>query len=270
MPLTVPRPAKACNAQGWAEGGGEGGIRTLDGLPHTAFPVRRPRPLGDLSAGVNCSGRSCPSRRAMAERAGFEPAVLSHTAFRERHHQPLGHLSTRSIANEPAGPARTAPQPRPLSGVAWWSTRRSAASWARMPDTTRSRRDPPATVRQLDDRAAGTLDRVGQREHETIGIRLEQGPDTHHARLQDAEHRDPRQGRSAESTGSLADGAHDSVGGRVARGPQPGPTTRDHGLIHDGDRSVRDLARRGRGGRLGQRGAHVQLVVHAADATWRR
>jgi hypothetical protein len=29
----------------------------------------------------------------MAERAGFEPAVLSHTAFRERHHQPLGHLS---------------------------------------------------------------------------------------------------------------------------------------------------------------------------------
>src|SRR5258706_16369164 len=31
----------------------------------------------------------------MAERAGFEPAVLSHTAFRERHHQPLGHLSAR-------------------------------------------------------------------------------------------------------------------------------------------------------------------------------
>ena len=29
--------------------GGEGGIRTRDGLPHTAFPVRRPRPLGDLS-----------------------------------------------------------------------------------------------------------------------------------------------------------------------------------------------------------------------------
>ena len=29
----------------------------------------------------------------LAERAGFEPAVLSHTAFRERHHQPLGHLS---------------------------------------------------------------------------------------------------------------------------------------------------------------------------------
>jgi hypothetical protein len=30
-------------------GGGEGGIRTLDGLPRTAFPVRRHSPLGDLS-----------------------------------------------------------------------------------------------------------------------------------------------------------------------------------------------------------------------------
>jgi hypothetical protein len=30
--------------------GGEGGIRTLDGLPRTAFPVPRHRPLGDLSA----------------------------------------------------------------------------------------------------------------------------------------------------------------------------------------------------------------------------
>jgi hypothetical protein len=31
----------------------------------------------------------------VAERAGFEPAVLSHTAFRERHLKPLGHLSAR-------------------------------------------------------------------------------------------------------------------------------------------------------------------------------
>ena len=30
-------------------GGGEGGIRTRDGLPRTAFPVRRHSPLGDLS-----------------------------------------------------------------------------------------------------------------------------------------------------------------------------------------------------------------------------
>ena len=31
-------------------GGGEGGIRTRDALPRTAFPVRRHSPLGDLSA----------------------------------------------------------------------------------------------------------------------------------------------------------------------------------------------------------------------------
>ena len=40
------------------------------------------------------AGHWASTRRAVvAERAGFEPAVLSHTAFRERHHQPLGHLS---------------------------------------------------------------------------------------------------------------------------------------------------------------------------------
>ena len=90
--------------------GGEGGIRTRDRLPCTAFPVRRPRPLGDLSTGQSTGTLSDEPRLAhrgprrssatplarglLAERAGFEPAVLSHTAFRERHHQPLGHLST--------------------------------------------------------------------------------------------------------------------------------------------------------------------------------
>ena len=46
--------------------GGEGGIRTRDGLPRTAFPVRRHSPLGDLSPVVarnsetdrHCAGRS--------------------------------------------------------------------------------------------------------------------------------------------------------------------------------------------------------------------
>ena len=95
----VPRLARhGDDSRGSREGGGEGGIRTLDGLPHTAFPVRRPRPLGDLSAGG--APRSGPlsdlGRRdgiGVAERVGFEPTVLAHTAFRERHLQPLGHLS---------------------------------------------------------------------------------------------------------------------------------------------------------------------------------
>jgi hypothetical protein len=45
----------------------------------------------------------------VAERAGFEPAVLSHTAFRERHHQPLGHLS----AEEDTKGGRMARRPHP-------------------------------------------------------------------------------------------------------------------------------------------------------------
>ena len=86
-------------------GGGEGGIRTLDGLPHTAFPVPRPRPLGDLSEWAE---------GGVAEREGFEPSVLAHTAFRERHHQPLGHLST----NQDSKGSRFDGSARPRQGSA--------------------------------------------------------------------------------------------------------------------------------------------------------
>ena len=82
--------------------GGEGGIRTRDGFPHTAFPVPRTRPLCDLSAYLAAVGPA----RVVAERAGFEPAVLSHTAFRERHLKPLGHLSG-------SGESLTKPSPLP-------------------------------------------------------------------------------------------------------------------------------------------------------------
>ena len=94
----APTHASAASAPG--ECGGEGGIRTRDGLPRTAFPVRRHSPLGDLSPRQQSRNRPCGAGRSdqanewcLAERAGFEPTVLSHTAFRERHHQPLGHLS---------------------------------------------------------------------------------------------------------------------------------------------------------------------------------
>src|SRR4051794_30045176 len=96
--LAVMRRARLTG--GGEGGGGEGGIRTLDELPHTAFPVRRPRPLGDLSAEATARRRRtdgpCTLPR-VAERVGFEPTVLSHTAFRERHHQPLGHLSAKEV-----------------------------------------------------------------------------------------------------------------------------------------------------------------------------
>jgi hypothetical protein len=72
-------------------GGGEGGIRTHVGLPRTAFPVPRPRPLGDLSEDE-------PAARADGAewRRGWDSNPrygYPHTAFRERHLQPLGHLS---------------------------------------------------------------------------------------------------------------------------------------------------------------------------------
>jgi hypothetical protein len=44
-----PTPPAAAIARS-VKDGGEGGIRTRDGLPRTAFPVRRHSPLGDLSA----------------------------------------------------------------------------------------------------------------------------------------------------------------------------------------------------------------------------
>ena len=44
QPTTTPAVASAAGGCG-----GEGGIRTRDGLPRTAFPVRRHSPLGDLS-----------------------------------------------------------------------------------------------------------------------------------------------------------------------------------------------------------------------------
>jgi hypothetical protein len=77
----VPRLARpvADGRPGWRGGqrrrrvgGGEGGIRTPDGFPRTAFPVRRHRPLGDLS-GTMFGART---DRGMAERVGFEPTVL--------------------------------------------------------------------------------------------------------------------------------------------------------------------------------------------------
>ena len=77
------RPGPVVGQRG---GGGEGGIRTHVGLPRTAFPVPRPRPLGDLSRGRIADG----GEGGIRTHGG-----LPHTAFRERHLQPLGHLSAR-------------------------------------------------------------------------------------------------------------------------------------------------------------------------------
>ena len=131
----VPRLARPPNhsrgtvrpSRAGSERGGEGGIRTPDGLPRTAFPMRRHRPLGDLS-GIGRRGRQ-PSSAAqrtdrsgewLAERVGFEPTVLAHTAFRERHLQPLGHLSvgedTKAAQARAASPSSGRPAARSSGG----------------------------------------------------------------------------------------------------------------------------------------------------------
>ena len=71
------RPTKVGSAR-TGEGGGEGGIRTLDGLPHTAFPVRRPRPLGDLSGATDQ-----PDAR-LEDEGGGEGGIRTHGAFAHR------------------------------------------------------------------------------------------------------------------------------------------------------------------------------------------
>ncbi len=127
---------------GGGDAGGEGGIRTPDGLPRTAFPMRRHRPLGDLSG-------SRPVRGNLAERVGFEPTVLAHTAFRERHLQPLGHLSAgedtkaaqaRAASPSPASPADGSSRSAIANRCRAKSS--SASAW-RMPLTTWRRRRRP-------------------------------------------------------------------------------------------------------------------------------
>jgi hypothetical protein len=66
------------------EDGGEGGIRTLDALPRTAFPVRRHSPLGDLSARSaivplrpGCRRRSPACRRSSERRSASRPTVAA-------------------------------------------------------------------------------------------------------------------------------------------------------------------------------------------------
>ncbi len=104
LAMVVERPTSV----NWEErDGGEGGIRTPDGLPRTAFPMRRHRPLGDLSAGD--AGHLIVRRRDEWRRGrDSNPRCYSHTAFRERHLKPLGHLSVResSRRNRRSGPRR--------------------------------------------------------------------------------------------------------------------------------------------------------------------
>ena len=62
--------------------GGEGGIRTRDGLPRTAFPVRRHSPLGDLSP--IRGNRPDQADRFLVTSAGGEGGIRTRGAFAHR------------------------------------------------------------------------------------------------------------------------------------------------------------------------------------------
>ena len=137
----VPRLARHHDhSRGTRRGGGEGGIRTLDGLPHTAFPVRRPRPLGDLSAG----DRRGPGRCATwADGSGsewrrgwdsnprclrtplFESGTINHSDT-----SPPGRIAKRGPDREIRAPAAGWPSSGPPTGRRGQARRSAAASWS--------------------------------------------------------------------------------------------------------------------------------------------
>ncbi len=115
----VTRPGK---------GGGEGGIRTLDGLPHTAFPVRRPRPLGDLSgrqdqpgapAGESGWRRGWDSNPRCFRTPLFESGTINHSDTSPRQRIPKAvRVPGMTRRGDPGShPARASPwaaRPRPV------------------------------------------------------------------------------------------------------------------------------------------------------------
>src|SRR6266480_7853036 len=87
-------------------GGGEGGIRTPDGFPRTAFPVRRHRPLGDLSGtslgaadGAGNGGEGGIRTHGAHRTPLFESGTLNHsdTSPRRRVYQRVRWSGNRAL-----------------------------------------------------------------------------------------------------------------------------------------------------------------------------
>ncbi len=138
----VPRLARRRKS---IRGGGEGGIRTRDGLPRTAFPVRRHSPLGDLSPARRNPVGAFPTGCRI--RAGGEGGIRTRGAFAHRFSRaapsttrtPLrdrGYQTRDARPSRPFG-RRTAPRRYERASP----TNNSSASSRRIPLTTRRRRE---------------------------------------------------------------------------------------------------------------------------------
>ena len=210
----------------------------------------------------------------MAERVGFEPTVLSHTAFRERHHQPLGHLSAAEDSKARPEPGRACARratavrepsgaPRPGARCRWRAPElgrflgedarhdpqppgppgRGSASWSAEPQAP----------------SLGSARATRRRPRRPRGRRPAHM--THGSITQNSSR--PRASGRPRRSRRLADGAHHRVRGRVAgRAPVSGLPCATIASSMTATAPSAALAGRRRRGGLGQRCAHVQLVVH--------
>ena len=201
-----------------------------------------------------------PTRTTVvAERAGFEPAVLSHTAFRERHHQPLGHLSAGEDRPEPSAGRATS-----LGQRAGTVSNRAAASSRRMPLTILICRGRDAccaswmTEPAAPSRSSGIANtRASTSLCSSAPMHIAHGSWV--AKIVASARRTRPSLRDASRRATMTAWA---VGSFVSCDPVVGPS--DHRLVDDGDRSDGPLALGQRELRLGQCLAHEQLVVHGS------
>src|SRR6266480_4034650 len=131
-------------------GGGEGGIRPPDGFPRTAFPVRRHRPLGDLSEiggrasnGPGNGGEGGIRTHGAHRTPLFESGTLNHSDT-----SPPGGESTNGsdgVAIEPQAEAgvpsarrRASASRTPEMIEIWWGRDLLRASWRTVPALPRS------------------------------------------------------------------------------------------------------------------------------------
>ena len=248
-------------------GGGEGGIRTRDGLPHTAFPVRRPRPLGDLSG-------SGPIRRRRAGRwrwSGGEGGIRTHGAFAHRFSRAAPSTTRtplRGRGYQRVGLGRQAPGGgvgRRWRGSAVELRPQLGGVVRRMPrhdlqPPRRARVPRPAGGRSRRRRRPG---RAGRTRAPSTS-RLEQRTDAHRRTARRREDRHARQEGRAERAAASRSAAMTAcaVGSPLPRTRSAPRATIASSMTATAPTGA--LPRSAACGGLGQGRAHEQLVVHVA------
>ena len=224
--------------------GGEGGIRTPDGLPRTAFPMRRHRPLGDLS-----------TRRAADGSGGGEGGIRTHGA----HRTPLFESGTINHSDtSPAGESSRGVRSGREGGLAVQAARFGLA------DTGNDRHLvlESRVASKIQDRAGTAPLRVADGENEDLDPSLHQGTDAHRARLVGGEDGDLRQPVPLQLAGRGLEREEDGMGGGVMGLHALVVLTTDHGVVEDGHRTDGALPLVGASAGLGDGLGHEQLVVH--------